>query len=202
MRRLFLSPRLRSIGVLIRTIAGATVLCSSGTRAFPASSPDEIAVTTQALSIVSRQKAVFTTPPILIPTRKVPDAPLLGNGDLGVAIGGVIERQTFFGLGEPGGGNVNIRAVAVTNAPERYRFYLSKNDFWKSKAVYPNAHPAPIGGIDVHIPALVNGHFHAEQILETAEVRHTLTTALRVEDPPPFTRAGTRIEFRSWVAAT
>jgi alpha-L-fucosidase 2 len=102
--------------------------------------PEDAAVAAQALSIVSKQKAVFASPPILIPTRKVPDAPLLGNGDLGVAIGCVIERQKYFGLGEPGGGNVNIRPVAVTNAPERYRFYISKNDFWKSKNVYPNAH--------------------------------------------------------------
>ncbi len=33
----------------------------------------------------------------------------------------------------------------------------------------------------------------------TSEV---LRTTLRVEDPPPFTRAGATIHFRSWVAAT
>ena len=90
----------------------------------------------------------------------------------------------------------------MTNSPERHRFYLAKNDFWKTKTIYPNAHPCPIGGIDMNIPALVNGRYQAEQILETAEVRHTLTTTQRVEDPPPFTRAGAIIHFRSWVAAT
>ena len=40
-----------------------------------------------------------------MPTNKVVDGPLLGNGDVGVAIGGPAERQTFF---------------------------LSKNDFWSA----------------------------------------------------------------------
>ena len=162
----------------------------------------EPATADQALQIVSRQKGVFTTPPIVMPTRKVPDGPLLGNGDVGVVIGGVVERQKYFGLGVPGGGDVNLKSISVTNSPERHRFYLSKNDFWKAKAIYPNGHPCPIGGIDVNIPALANGRYHAEQILETAEVHHTLTTTLRMEDPPPFTRAGATIHFRSWVAAT
>jgi hypothetical protein len=156
----------------------------------------------QALAIVARQKAIFSAPPIVMPTRKVPDGPLLGNGDVGVAIGGVVERQKYFGLGEGGGANVTIRSMSVTNSPERHRFYLAKNDFWKTKTIYPNAHPCPIGGIDVNIPALANGSYHAEQSLETAEVLHTLKTTLRMEDPPPFTRAGATIHFRSWVAAT
>lgn len=164
--------------------------------------PENSTVADQALQIVARQKGVFTAPPIVMPTRKVPDGPLLGNGDVGVAIGGVIERQKYFGLGEAGGANVNIRSVSVTNSPERHRFYLAKNDFWKTKPIYPNAHPCPIGGIDVSIPALVNGRYYAEQILETAEALHTFTTTQRVEDPPPFTRAGATIHFRSWVAAT
>lgn len=166
-----------------------------------AASLDE-SVAQSAWSIVSRQTGVFTAPPILLPTRKIPDGPLLGNGDLGVAIGGVVERLKYFGLGEPGGANVTVRSISPTNCPERQRFWISKNDFWKTKSIYPNAHPAPIGGIDITIPALVNGQYRAEQILATAEVQQVLTTAARVEDPPPFTRAGARIHLRSWVAAT
>ncbi|MBL9168011.1 MAG: hypothetical protein JNN07_09745 [Verrucomicrobiales bacterium] len=156
----------------------------------------------EALEKISQQRGVFVRPPVLMPTRKLPDGPLLGNGDVGVAIGGVIERQRYFGLGQPGGAQVNTRSIAVTNCPERHRFWISKNDFWKSKSIYPNASPCPIGGIDIHIPALVDGQYLAEQVLENAEVRHTLRTAIRTEDPPPFTRAGATIHFRSWVAAT
>ncbi len=150
------------------------------------------------LSIVARHKGVFTEPPAMTPSRKTPDGPLLGNGDMGVTIGGVSERRKSSRLGGPG----VISSVSVTSSPERHRFWISKNDFWKSKAIYPNTHPCPIGGIDVKIPALVNGTYHAEQILETAEVLHTLKTTARTGDPPPFTRAGATIHFRSWVPAT
>lgn len=155
---------------------------------------------TQDLSIVARQKGVFTEPPVVMPTRKVPDGPLLGNGDVGVAIGGVVEKQKYFGMAR--GGTNTCAPVPVTSSPERHRFWIAKNGFWKAKAGYPNSHPCPIGGIDVNIPALVGGTYHVEQILETAEVVHTLTTTREVEDPTPFTRAGTVIHVRSWVAAT
>jgi alpha-L-fucosidase 2 len=169
-----------------------------------AASPEShtASVTREALEKISHQRGVFTKPPVLMPTRKLPDGPLLGNGDLGVAIGGVVERQRYFGLGQPGGAQVNTQSLSVTNCPERHRFWISKNDFWKSKSIYPNASPCPIGGIDIHIAALVGGQYLAEQVLENAEVRHTLRTAIRTEDPPPFTRAGATIHFRSWVAAT
>ena len=36
----------------------------------------------------------------------------------------------------------------------------------------PNAHPCPIAAIDLNIPALFNGIYHAEQRLDTAEVLH------------------------------
>ncbi len=128
-----------------------------------------------ALQIVGKYKAEFTSPPKHVPTRKVVDGPILGNGDLGVAIGG---------------------------PPELQRFYISKNDFWKTKFVYPNAGPVPIGGIDVSIPALADGKYYAEQLLSTAEVRTTLTTVARWTDPPPFTRAGQPIQIRAWTPAT
>lgn len=164
--------------------------------------PDDGMVRSNALAIVARQRGVFEGPPVLVPTRKVPDAPLMGNGDLGVVAAGVVERLRYHGLGEAGGANVTTRALSPTHCPERLRFYLAKNDFWKTKAIYPNGHPCPIGGIDLVIPALVGGTYHAEQVLETAEVVHTLRVAQRVEDPPPFTRAGTVVRLRSWVAAT
>ena len=164
--------------------------------------PDDPEVGRQALAMVARSTAVFSRPPVVMPTRKVPDGPLLGNGDIGVAVGGVVERLRYFGLGEAGGAKVTMRETKAVDCPETHRFYLSKNDFWKTKSVYPNAHPAPIGGIDISIPALNGGEFKAEQRLDTAEVVHTLKTVHRIEDPPPFTRPGTVIQFHSWVAAT
>ncbi|MEI6675075.1 MAG: glycoside hydrolase family 95-like protein [Verrucomicrobiota bacterium] len=178
--------------LLMLRLVPVMAACFSGLSAGDADNTAE-----RALSIVSRHKGVFTAPPVLMPTRKVPDGPLLGNGDVGVAIGGVLERQRQYDHGADN----TASTIIPTSSPERHRFWIAKNDFWKTKAIYPNAHPCPIGGIDVTIPALVNGEYHAEQILESAEVLHTLKTTQRTSDPPPYTRAGATIHFRSWVAA-
>src|SRR5262245_23757103 len=50
---------------------------------------------------------VMTKPPQHVPSGTVVDGPILGNGDLGVAIGG---------------------------APEEQRWYFGKNDFWSLQA--------------------------------------------------------------------
>jgi alpha-L-fucosidase 2 len=191
-----LAACLSAVAAMLAGSACTSVAQDSSSAGWPAAFPDSPTVATEALSIVSRQKGVFTAPPAVTPNRKMPDGPLLGNGDVGVTIGGVFERQKYFGPGD------NASPVSVTSSPERHRFWISKNDFWKAKTIYPNAHPCPIGGIDVSIPALVNGQYRAEQIMETAEVLHTLKTAQRMGDPPPFTRAGAAIHFRSWVPAT
>ena len=159
-------------------------------------------VAAEALRQVARHSGVFEAPPVLMPTRKLPDGPLLGNGDLGVAIGAVTERLRYHGLGEEGGARVTTRTTTPRQSPERHRFWIAKTDFWKTKTLYPNAHPCPIATLDLNIPALFNGVYRAEQRLETAEVLHTLRTTQRVEDPPPFTRAGATLRMRSWVAAT
>ena len=67
----------------------------------------ERAVEEEATRIVSKYKGVFTRPPRRIPTNKVVDAPLVGNGDIGVAIGGAGDSQAFF---------------------------IGKNDFWSRRA--------------------------------------------------------------------
>lgn len=54
--------------------------------------------------IVAGHTAVFTNPPRLVPTRSMPDGPLLGNGDVGVVLAG---------------------------PPEAQQFFIGKNDFWR-----------------------------------------------------------------------
>lgn len=58
----------------------------------------------------ARYTATFTQPPKLVPTPKTPDAPLAGNGDIGLTLGGT---------------------------PDQLCFYLGKNDFWRAYPVYP-----------------------------------------------------------------
>lgn len=50
----------------------------------------------QAWRIVQQYSGVWTSPPTQLTNNETPDAPLLGNGDVGAAIGGSIDDQTFY----------------------------------------------------------------------------------------------------------
>lgn len=129
-------------------------------------------------SRVDPLRAVFTAPPRMVPSRKVVDGPVIGNGDVGVVLSG---------------------------PPDKLRFWISKNDFWKAKPVYPNAGPRPVGGIEIDIPALEGGSYHVEQLLENGTLigRFTTSTSVlnRQGDAPPFTKAGITVMVKSWVDA-
>ncbi|MFI1092576.1 glycosyl hydrolase family 95 catalytic domain-containing protein [Streptomyces sp. NPDC020917] len=59
----------------------------------------------QASRIVATYQGVWTSPPSVLTNGETTDAPLMGNGDIGVAVGGTIDHQTM---------------------------YIGKNDFWSS----------------------------------------------------------------------
>ena len=98
------------------------------------------------LAIVAKHQAVFTAPPKKVPTNMMVDGPILGNGDLGVAMGG---------------------------APERQVFHLSKNDFWTRTP--SNAKIITIGSLVLEIPAMAGASYRQEQDLALAEVRGTFS---------------------------
>ena len=50
----------------------------------------------QALSTVAQFQGVWNSPPTALDTGETVDAPLLGNGDVGVAVGGSIDDQTYY----------------------------------------------------------------------------------------------------------
>lgn len=89
--------------------------------------------------------AVFTEPPKNIPTYYMPDGPLLGNGDLGVALAGPAEEQ---------------------------RFYIGKNDWW---GYGDNTRAMPVGGLTLAIKELKGASYRQEQDLALAEVRGAFT---------------------------
>lgn len=60
----------------------------------------------QSSSPVAGQTMVMTLPPQHVPSGTIVDGPLMGNGDLGVVIGG---------------------------SPEHQKFYIGKNDFWSQQ---------------------------------------------------------------------
>ncbi len=92
--------------------------------------------------------AVFSSPPGRVPTRGMPDGPLLGNGDVGVVLAGPPEAQTF---------------------------YISKNDFWKCSP--GDSKVTAVACANLLIPALRGASYRQEQDLSRAEVRGTFTKA-------------------------
>ena len=97
-----------------------------------------------AFDPVSKHVAVFTEPPKHVPTQGMPDGPLLGNGDVGVALAG---------------------------PPEAQRFYIGKNDFWRRN--HADASITAVGVVSLSIPALRGATYRQEQDLARAEVRGT-----------------------------
>lgn len=104
---------------------------------------------------------VFRQPPSRIPTDKWTDAPLLGNGDVGVAIEGEAHEQSF---------------------------YIGKNDFWvqphlgeteeqrmerllQDKGRRTGARIITVGQATLTIPELAGAEYRQEQHILNAEVR-------------------------------
>ena len=94
-----------------------------------------------ANSAISAYKSVFTRPPLPLPRYQQIDAPLMGNGDM---------------------------AVAVCGNPENQQFWLGKNDLWELRNVWCMSGPRPFGHLDLLIPELQGAAYHAEQDLVEA----------------------------------
>lgn len=98
----------------------------------------------EATTGAGRYRAIFTAPPRNVPTPKMPDGPLAGNGDIGLTMGG---------------------------SPDHLTFYLGKNDFWRAYPVYPGGGIALPGGLDVSFTALKGASYYAETHFDQAVIR-------------------------------
>ena len=98
------------------------------------------------LDHVAEHTAIFTQPPKHVPTQGMPDGPLLGNGDVGVAMAG---------------------------PPEAQRYYIGKNDFWRRN--HADASVMAVGLVSLSFPALEGASYRQEQDMVRAEVRGTFT---------------------------
>lgn len=99
----------------------------------------EIAVNTSSsdnIRNIQTHKAVWTSPPEKTPANHSVDGPLMGNGDMGVCIGG---------------------------QPEALRFFLSKNDFWRLKSKARQSSPKVFGYLDITAEGLQGADYHIEQ---------------------------------------
>ena len=86
---------------------------------------------------------LFDRAPRNVPTPKTPDAPLAGNGDIGIVMGG---------------------------APDSLAFYLGKNDFWRAYPVYPGGGIALPGGLTLLLPDLGSASYHARERMDKAVI--------------------------------
>ena len=94
-----------------------------------------------AQSASRAMRSVFTKPPQRLPLYEQIDSPLMGNGDM---------------------------AVALCGAPENQQFWLSKNDLWELRPVWCMSGPRPFGHLDIKIPQLEGATYYVEQNLTDA----------------------------------
>jgi alpha-L-fucosidase 2 len=90
--------------------------------------------------------ALFTQPPVNVPTDFVVDGPLLGNGDVGAVLSG---------------------------PPEALAFHVGKNDAWThdDRRLRGGATLLTVGGLRLDTPALTGVAYHVEQDIRRAELR-------------------------------
>ena len=113
--------------------------------------------------IVSPYSAIFESPPRQVPSFKIVDGPITGNGDIGLTVSG---------------------------PPECQRYWISKNDFWKSGPNFKQCGPSLIGGLDIRIEEIKGASYHVEQHLYEAAITSK------------FVRGETVVELKAQVAAT
>lgn len=89
----------------------------------------------QVRRVVSRYISMFDTAPVETPADYAVDGPLLGNGDIGVAVGGTA-------------GDL--------------RLFLCKNDFWRLTGKFGSG-PRVAGVVEVLFPSLAGASWRAEQ---------------------------------------
>lgn len=103
----------------------------------------------------------LTEPPRRIPTPQIPDAPLLGNGDMGVAIGGAGANQTFFF------GKNDFWAQAHLGESDEQRYERLRSESGRRTGT----HTGVVGRMELDIPQLEGASYRYDIDLLTARAR-------------------------------
>ena len=97
---------------------------------------------------VSRHTTKFTEPPRRVPSNTITDAPLTGNGDIGIVMAGPAHNLTF---------------------------YIGKNDFWHAWPTYPDAGYKLAGGLTIGIPDLEGATYEVETVFDQSYIKGRFT---------------------------
>ena len=128
------------------------------------------------LTKLDEYRAVFNERPRLIPSDAVVDAPIAGNGDIGIAVNAVDFAE---GRGHPGStGGEDVKPITRDHAVE---VYFTKNDFWKASYVCyaPEQHCIKsLGKLLIVLDRFGGCGYYAEQVIRDG----TITVKLTKED--------------------
>ncbi|MCP4450440.1 MAG: hypothetical protein GY809_03190 [Planctomycetes bacterium] len=122
----------------------------------------------ESSQIVSAFKTEFTSPPEGTPGKTSVDGPLLGNGDMGVVIGG---------------------------PPEAQQVILCRNDMWRLQHGYGNASPVPFGTLSINVPGLIEASYRVVQDLLSL---YGMGSCSRDPDFPPAIFGWTTQDNPAW----
>lgn len=92
----------------------------------------------ELVSILENNTVCYSEPPGRIPSAFSVDAPLMGNGSMGVAFSGT---------------------------PDSLAFHLSRNDFWRLVSAHDESYPLVLGQLGLDVPALQGASYQVEQRL-------------------------------------
>jgi hypothetical protein len=95
-------------------------------------------------TIITKYTTHFTAVPQLTPRDRSVDGPLLGNGDMEVAIGG---------------------------DPSQLKMFLCKNDLWRLQHQFEESNPVPLGHLLLSIPGLEGASYLVTQDLYSATTK-------------------------------
>lgn len=101
------------------------------------------------VSELDTYKAEFTEWPTHVPTSTTTDAPLAGNGDIG---------------------------LTMKTSDEGITFFIGKNDFWRALESYPEGGLALPGALVLSSELISKGTYHAEQLPGSAEIKASYST--------------------------
>lgn len=122
---------------------------------------------------IDKFKAVFTKFPSHVPSKTTVDAPITGNGDIG-----------------------------LTMAPSlgKIVFYVGKNDFWRAVESYPEGSIALPGGLTISSKLFQEKFYYAEQLPGSAELKALFKSndnQIQIRAWVPATENKVIVEFES-----